>query len=139
MLLPKFDQNCGNGVGAEMFVDNELLWSWLRQESIEQLAEEKYIASMARTDPGQLSNVTYGESQHLPIRSKEERPTYLNQFTTDLQRQLARHGDRRLSGQYGHIAFDLRNKAYDVSNQLMNLEAIRLSIYLNRMAYLSIS
>lgn len=84
------------GVGAEIIVDEPRLWALVRAVAMRRLESAKYIASVARTDPGQMSEVTLEEVRTWPERSSEERKAYWVPFAKDLERQLKRHGDERL-------------------------------------------
>jgi len=96
------------GMGSEMFVVNEEFWANISCESHHLHEKEKYTASMARTDPGQISDVKLSEVLHLPIRLKEERGAYMRRFAKEMQRQLEQHGDKRFD--YSHkAAIDLAN------------------------------
>lgn len=86
------------GVGADMFVENEQLWSAVHSESRSLVSHEKMVASIARTDAGQISTLKLCDSLQLPRRPKEERRQYLRRFQTELKRQLDRHGDKKLTG-----------------------------------------
>lgn len=84
------------GVGLEMFVENGEFWSAIRTESMRLHEHAKYVASVARTDPGHMLNVRLDEALQLPVRPKEERAAYLRQFVEEMQKQLDEHGDERL-------------------------------------------
>ncbi|HWA98039.1 MAG TPA: hypothetical protein VG713_06080 [Pirellulales bacterium] len=83
------------GTGEELFVDDDVFWSVLRRHAIKQLDHQQYIASLSRTDPGRLGDLTIGELAEMPIRPKEERPDFAPTFVRDLEDQLKHHGDRR--------------------------------------------
>jgi len=84
------------GMGSDMFVENDELWLNIRRESNRLHEKEKYTASMARTDVGQIKDMKVSEALHLPIRPKEERDDYIHWFSQEMQRQLDQHGDKRL-------------------------------------------
>lgn len=84
------------GVGSEMFVDNHELWSAVRMEGQRQQLTEQYVASVARTDPGNINSVTVAEIKGLPKRPKSERKSYMRQFAAIMNSQLKQHGDKRL-------------------------------------------
>jgi len=96
------------GMGSEMFVENDELWSTIRRESNRLHEKEKYIASIARTDPGQIRDLKISDVLCLPIRPKEERDAYMHRFAQELQSQLDQHGDKR---------FDC---SHDVANDFAN-------------------
>jgi hypothetical protein len=93
------------GTGSEMFVDDDDLWFTLREELLRRHPKEFYVASVLRTDPGRIHDLTVGESASLPRRSKEERRAYMPRFAAALKAQLERHGDRRLESGQAAIAF----------------------------------
>jgi hypothetical protein len=84
------------GLGREMFVDDDNLWSTLRTESQHQKRNEQYVASVARTDPGNINGLTLGEVKQLPERPKEERIAFMQRFATTMKVELDQHGDLRL-------------------------------------------
>lgn len=85
------------GTGAEMFVDdNDVLWSIARATSAKSLEDEKYIASIARTDPGKLNNVTLAELENCPERQADERKEFAYQFAENIAKQIKGHGDKRI-------------------------------------------
>ena len=95
------DEVWETGVGAEMFVDNELLWSAVRTESQHQLLSERYVSSVARTDPGDVYNLTMKQARAIFVRSKEERVPFMSSFAARMKEQLEQHGDRRLENAQG--------------------------------------
>ena len=84
------------GLGCEMFVDNEELWSRLRQESFRSIENRQYIVSVARTDPGNMMNMKLKDALRLPIRPKEERAHYIKRFASTMSNQMQSHGDKRI-------------------------------------------
>lgn len=84
------------GTGSEMFVDNDLLWTTLRREAQIHQQGEQYVASVARTDAGNINDLTVAETRQLPKRPKAERVAYLRRFVATMKSQLEQHGDRRL-------------------------------------------
>lgn len=84
------------GTGSEMFVEDNELWSEIRRKSIRLHEKEKYVVSIGRTDAGQMKGMKIDEALRLPIRPKEERDAYIRWFAQEMQRQLDRHGDKRL-------------------------------------------
>jgi hypothetical protein len=96
------------GMGSEMFVDNDEFWLAIKRESNRLNEKEKYVASMARTDPGQISDVKLSEVLRLPIRPKEERGAYMRRFAKEMQRQLDQHGDKRFDCSHD-VAIDFAN------------------------------
>jgi hypothetical protein len=85
------------GTGSEMFgQNNERLWSFIRSEAKRQHKTEMHVASVARTDPGELFSLKLREVLSFPKRPKGERPAYMSLFVEQIQRQLAKHGDPRL-------------------------------------------
>jgi hypothetical protein len=84
------------GVGSEMFVDDDDLWSAFRKKAQHQQRHERYIASVARTDPGNVSHLTVAQVKQLPARPKLERASYARRFVATMKAQLEQHGDRRL-------------------------------------------
>jgi len=96
------------GVGSEMFLENDEFWSTIRGARLHE--KEKYTASMARTDAGEVKDMKICEALRLPLRPKEDRDAYTRRFAQELQRQLDHHGDKRLS--YSHdAAIDFANRA----------------------------
>ena len=85
------------GVGSEMFVEDDELWTALQAEFKHQQENEAYVASMARTDPGNMKDVKLGDALRSPIRPQSERNAYLREFAQQVQEQLERHGDKRLA------------------------------------------
>ena len=84
------------GVGSEMFVDDDRLWSVVRTESQRQQRNERYVASVARTDPGNANDLTVGEARQLPKRPKAQRLAFMRRFVATMKVQLEQHGDQRL-------------------------------------------
>ena len=99
------------GVGSEMFLDNDKLWSIVRRKSIHQHEDEKYIASVDRTDPSQIRNLKLSDALRLPIRPKEKRDAYIRRFTQEMKKQLDRHGDKRLDCSQ-EVAIDFANRVF---------------------------
>ena len=97
------------GIGSEMFVEDDELWATIKREADRLHEKEKYTASMARTDPGQISDVKLSEVLRLPIRPKEERGAYMRRFAKEMQRQLDQHGDKRLDCSHD-VAIDFANR-----------------------------
>jgi hypothetical protein len=84
------------GTGSEMFVENDRLWRAIRIESQRQQLHDQFVASVARTDAGNVSGLTVRESQRLPKRSRDERIKFGQRFAKAMTAQLQRHGDHRL-------------------------------------------
>jgi len=84
------------GMGSELFAENDEFWSVMKMESERQHENEKHVASVARTDPGDMMNLRVRDVTALPVRPKEERESYLGRFADEMKSQLDRHGDRRL-------------------------------------------
>ena len=97
------------GVGHEMFVDDDALWTSIRQESICQHEHEKYVVSVDRTDPDEIGNLKIREILKFPLRPKEEWADYMRRFAQKMKSQLDRHGDERL-GQTREVAVDFATK-----------------------------
>lgn len=91
------------GVGADMFVEDEGLWSAVHAGSMDGLGHEKVVASIARTDAGKVSDLKLCDALKLPRRPKEERAVYMRRFASEMKSQLVRHGDKKL-GDAGSIA-----------------------------------
>lgn len=85
------------GTGEDLFVDDDSFWDLLQADFRRQLHHERYVASIARTAPGNLYDLTLGELTKLPVRSKSDRANFMNWFINDLQMQLERHADKRLT------------------------------------------
>jgi hypothetical protein len=98
------------GVGSEMFVDSDNFWSEIRFHSEFARERDKYVASVARTDPGQMKNIRLADVSKLPFRPKEEREAYAGQFMREIQEQIDQHGDKCF-GYAREAAFDLANDA----------------------------
>lgn len=86
------------GSGAEMFVDDVQLWSAIRSESKRQHEHEMYVASVARTEPTGVTNLSLRTLQNMPKRPKEEREDYMQRVAEVMKNQLDCHGDKRLRG-----------------------------------------
>ncbi|MDB5386298.1 MAG: hypothetical protein JWM11_1944, partial [Planctomycetaceae bacterium] len=71
-------------------------WSRIRIEAQKGIESEKYIASVARTNPGHLFDMKLSEAYALPRRPKEERNGFLQSLAADLKSQLDVHGDPKL-------------------------------------------
>jgi len=96
------------GMGSEMFVVNDEFWANISCKSHRLHEKEKYTASMAGTDVGQIKDMKVSEALHLPRRPKEERGAYIHWFSQEMQRQLDQHGDKRFG--YSHkAAIDFAN------------------------------
>lgn len=96
------------GMGYEMFVEDDNLWSAIKRESNRLHEKEKYVASVARTDPAQIRDLKISDALRLPIRPKEERGAYMHRFAQEMQKQLDRHGDKRLDSSHD-VAIDFAN------------------------------
>jgi hypothetical protein len=96
------------GMGSEMFVEDDNLWSNIKRESKCQHEIEKYVASIARTDPGQIRDLKISDALRLPIRPKEKRGAYMHRFAQEMQKQLDRHGDKRFGCSHD-VAIDFAN------------------------------
>jgi len=83
------------GVGSEMFVDNDQFWSTIKSVCDHHHERQKYVASVARTDPGHMMNIKLGDACRLPIRPKEDRQAYLHSFAGEMRQELESHGDKR--------------------------------------------
>lgn len=92
------------GVGSEMFVEDDFLWAVVREEAKRQHAHEKYVASIARTDPGRTSTLTLREAQSLPRRPRAEWQRYVTHLGRDLHQQMVQHGDKRMEYVAAHSA-----------------------------------
>jgi hypothetical protein len=85
------------GVGSDMFAENDARWSAVRNLAIRQQELEVHVASIARTDPGHIMGAKLSDASRLPIRPAGERDAYWSRdVAVEIQRQLDRHGDRRL-------------------------------------------
>jgi hypothetical protein len=105
------------GMGSEMFVEDDNLWSNIQRESKCQHEIEKYVVSVDRTDPSQTRDLKFSDILHLPIRPREERDAYMHRFAQEMQRQLDCHGDKRFDCSH-NVAIDFAN------NTLQDIEAI---------------
>ena len=85
------------GVGSEMFVANEELWSGVSCKAEHQHHTEMLIASVAKTDPGHIMDTTLDELLRCPVRQKGDQEVYVSRFAKELKQQLDRHGDKRLN------------------------------------------
>ncbi|REJ68194.1 MAG: hypothetical protein DWQ31_08670 [Planctomycetota bacterium] len=97
------------GVGAEMFVDDDHLWSTLRTEAQRDQQNDRYVASITRTDLGNIDSLTLAEARKMPKRTKAERHEFMQRFAAIIHMQLEQHGDRRLEDPQG-AAFDFANR-----------------------------
>ncbi|HEY2587687.1 MAG TPA: hypothetical protein VGI81_18215 [Tepidisphaeraceae bacterium] len=84
------------GAGADMFVDDLPLWLAVRDEALRIRERERYVASVARTNPGGVNDLKIAEANALPRRPKAEHLGYAGRMAADLNRQLERRGDKRL-------------------------------------------
>jgi hypothetical protein len=89
------------GLGYELFVDGDGLWSALRLEAQHQQGRQQYVASVIRTDPGNIGDLTVGEAKRLTKRPKAERTAYARRFAATMKVQLEQHGDHRLDDPQG--------------------------------------
>jgi len=96
------------GVGSEMFVKDSHLWNTLRAEAIAQHQHEKYVASVARTDPGHINQTKLREAVQFERRRKDEIVPFMRQFAATMKEQLDEHGDERLSNSTD-ISIDFAN------------------------------
>jgi hypothetical protein len=84
------------GIGCELFVNNDLGWSMLQEYAQNLQRRGQYVASVVRTDPGNVKSLTIADSKKMAKRPKEERSSFMRQFATTMKRQLDQHGDKRL-------------------------------------------
>lgn len=84
------------GMGHEMFVDDDNLWSNLKSVFKNHHEKEIHVSSLCRTDPGQIRDIKIGEIPNFRFRTKKEMEAYYSQFVQEMQRQLDCHGDKRL-------------------------------------------
>ena len=96
------------GMGCEIFVENDELWSTMRKESNLNLENEKHVASVDRVDPCGIMDAKLCDVSRMSVRPKEDRETYLREFEQTMQKQLERHGDKRL-GSSRQAALDFAN------------------------------
>jgi hypothetical protein len=118
------------GLGSEMFIDDENLWSGLRIEAQSNLQREIYLSSVARTDPARVGCVRLAELFEGSIRSREDRERFCRSFARTMCEQLKLHGDPRLQDQSA-IALDfarmsLEGTDYLVENKTELVEALLL-------------
>src|SRR5207245_7904685 len=86
------------GTGAEMFVPRDYFWDAIRMESQRQHQTEKFVASIARTDPGGVSQLKLRDIKPTQLRPTLPcSPQVINSIAQDIHAQLCRHGDRRLA------------------------------------------
>jgi hypothetical protein len=93
------------GTGADLFLENDRLWAAIRSEAQHQHEREKYIASIARTDPGQLTHLKLSELAKMTQRPALEQPAYMRRFVREMTEQLQLHGDLRLPSVAAATAF----------------------------------
>lgn len=84
------------GVGSKLFVKDSFGWDVLQLLSEMQQKRNQYIASILRTDPEKIKELTMGELKSMAKRPKSEWPVFLNQFASKMKMQLEKHGDKRL-------------------------------------------
>jgi len=99
------------GVGSEMFVEDDKFWSAIRSEAERQHKVETYVASVARTDPGQIMDMKLCDVVRLPKRPREDWDAYLRRFARVMQEQIEHHGDRRFDSS--------REAAVDFADKLL--------------------
>ncbi len=83
------------GTGSDMFAENENLWILAQSEGKRHHRNEIYVASVARTDPGEIFSIKLRDVLKWPERPKEERHEYMRLFVEQVKRQLDKHGDAR--------------------------------------------
>jgi len=105
------------GVGADLFVEDSRLWSAIQGEAKRQHEQEKYVASVARTRPAGNNELRLCDLLESPRRPAEKRAGYMKRFAEEMERQLHRHGDKRLD-HAGKIASGFAN------NTLKRIQAI---------------
>lgn len=103
------------GVGTDIFTDNELLWSSVRAESQQHLLSERYVSSVARTDPGNVQEVTIGQARKMAVRPEEERVPFIRGFAARMKKQLEQHGDQRLDNAQGAASAFASERMEDIS------------------------
>lgn len=96
------------GVGCELFVNDDLGWSMLQEYAQNLQRRGQYVASVVRTDPGNVKSLTIADSKKMPKRPKAERGSFTRQFATTMKKQLDQHGDKRLEAT-DLAAFDFAN------------------------------
>lgn len=87
--------------GEELFRFTHF-WSQIREVVMPQIEEDKYIASIARTTPGNIADMKVSDVYALPRRPVEERMPFYAGFVADLTDQLGQHGDKELKD--AHVA-----------------------------------
>lgn len=97
------------GIGSEIFVEDSELWINIKRGALLLHEKEKYTVSMARTDAGNIKNMKVSEFLSLPLRTKDSRDSYGNQFAQELNKQLCKHGDKRLNYKQ-KVAIDFVNE-----------------------------
>lgn len=88
------------GTGEEMFGRSEHVWEVVAAQARRRIDRERQVASILRTDPAHISNLTIGELLNLPRRSREEQLSYVNQYSAEMTSQLDQHGDPRLTNSH---------------------------------------
>jgi hypothetical protein len=84
------------GTGEDMFKEDALIWSLMPPIGRSHLAVERDVASLARTDPGDILDRKLCDVLRLPPRPREDRDAYLVSLAAALDQQLRVHGDERL-------------------------------------------
>lgn len=85
------------GTGDELFNDpDHEFWRFFRRNALDSLTDEKTIASVAQTNPGEVSNVTLRDFRAGRERTPEERRKYKSEFIQNLTTQLDEVGDKKL-------------------------------------------
>jgi hypothetical protein len=109
------------GHGAEIFIESDLFWDAIREVCKQQEETERLVASVARTNMGDISKMTMDESRKLGKRPREEWPDYGREFAAEMHRRLVMHGDPRLASK-DQIAFEFTENTFERISSISLLE-----------------
>jgi hypothetical protein len=109
------------GTGKEMFVEGNPVWNILVEEARKYQNNERYISSIAKSDPGGLYDRRLSELFSLPRRRAEKRREYFDQFAATMTAKIKDHGDKRVSDEEAQVISN--NFALDTIERIENLEA----------------
>jgi len=85
-----------HGTGEEMFVENDRLWSVMRDASIRLVGLERYVESVARAQPDEkLLKTTIGELRKIQPNADAPSNNYWRPLADEMGRKIEEHGDKR--------------------------------------------
>jgi hypothetical protein len=110
------------GVGSEMFVDRPEFWSMVRSHAQQNLDNQIYIASLARSDWAGAYSRKFKEFEPLgevPPSNTQATNLQAMKMTHAIERDLIEHGDKRISASYAAMEF-----VSDLMKDLGEIESI---------------